>query len=75
MGLAQLRERVREMVRERLSVQDAARRLGITESAVRKRARKGVSGPRRSWRATRSACTCSWTKIRNHSRNRSGKST
>jgi transposase-like protein len=31
-------DRVRELERERVTVQEAARRLGITESAVRKRA-------------------------------------
>jgi hypothetical protein len=36
-----LRERVRELERERVTVQQAAARLSITESAVRKRARKG----------------------------------
>jgi hypothetical protein len=32
---------VRELERERVSVQEAARQLGITESAVRKRAQRG----------------------------------
>jgi hypothetical protein len=32
---------VRELERERVTVQEAARRLGITESAVRKRAQRG----------------------------------
>ena len=37
----QLRYRVRELERERNTVQEAARQLGITESAVRKRAQRG----------------------------------
>jgi predicted ArsR family transcriptional regulator len=37
----QLRYRVRELERERVTVQEAARQLGITESAVRKRAQRG----------------------------------
>jgi excisionase family DNA binding protein len=32
---------VRELERERVTVQEAARQLGITESAVRKRAQRG----------------------------------
>jgi predicted ArsR family transcriptional regulator len=36
----QLRDRVRELERERVTVQEAARQLGITESAVRKRAQR-----------------------------------
>jgi predicted ArsR family transcriptional regulator len=36
-----LRDEVRELERERVTVQEAARRLGITESAVRKRAVRG----------------------------------
>jgi excisionase family DNA binding protein len=32
---------VRELERERITVQEAAQRLGITESAVRKRAKRG----------------------------------
>jgi hypothetical protein len=35
---------VRELERERVTVQEAARRLGITESAVRKRVQRGVLG-------------------------------
>src|SRR5215213_9045551 len=38
--MGQLRDRVRELERERVTVQEAARRLGITESAVRKRAQR-----------------------------------
>ena len=38
---ARERERVRELERERVTVQEAATRLGITESAIRKRVRKG----------------------------------
>jgi predicted ArsR family transcriptional regulator len=33
---------VRELERERVTVQEAARRLGITESAVRKRVKRGL---------------------------------
>jgi len=33
---------VRELERERITVQEAARRLGITESAVRKRVQRGI---------------------------------
>jgi excisionase family DNA binding protein len=36
-----LRDRVRELEREHVTVQEAARKLGITESAVRKRAARG----------------------------------
>lgn len=36
-----MRERVRELERERVTVQEAAQRLGITESAIRKRVGKG----------------------------------
>src|SRR5215213_5734746 len=39
--MGQLRDRVRELERERVTVQEAARRLGITESAVRKRVQRG----------------------------------
>jgi hypothetical protein len=35
---------VRELERERVTVQEAARRLGITESAVRKRVQRRVMG-------------------------------
>jgi hypothetical protein len=38
----QLRDRVRELERERNTVQEASRRLGITESAVRKRVQRGL---------------------------------
>jgi hypothetical protein len=37
-----LRDRVRELERERVTVQEAARQLGITESAVRKRVQRGI---------------------------------
>ena len=37
----QPRDRVRELQQERVTVQEAARRLGITESAVRKRVERG----------------------------------
>jgi hypothetical protein len=37
----QLQDRVRELERELVTVQEAARRLGMTESAVRKRAQRG----------------------------------
>ena len=33
---------MRELERERITVQEAARRLGITESAVRKRVQRGI---------------------------------
>jgi hypothetical protein len=39
-GEDSLRDDVRDMVRERVTVQEAARRLGITESAVRKRVQR-----------------------------------
>jgi len=35
---------VRELERERVTVQEAARQLGITESAVRKRVQRGLLG-------------------------------
>jgi hypothetical protein len=35
---------VRELERDRVTVQEAARRLGITESAVRKRVQRGLLG-------------------------------
>jgi predicted ArsR family transcriptional regulator len=35
-------DRVRELERERVTVQEAARQLGITESAVRKRVQRGM---------------------------------
>jgi predicted ArsR family transcriptional regulator len=38
----QTRDRVRELKRERVTVQEAARRLDITESAVRKRVQRGL---------------------------------
>jgi hypothetical protein len=38
----QLRDRVKELDRERVTVQEAARHLGITESAVRKRVQRGL---------------------------------
>jgi hypothetical protein len=38
----QLRDRMRELERERVTVQEAGRRLGITESAVRKRVQRGL---------------------------------
>jgi predicted ArsR family transcriptional regulator len=37
-----MRDRVRELERERVTVQEASRRLGITESAVRKRVQRGL---------------------------------
>jgi transposase-like protein len=38
----QLRDKVRELERERVTVQEAARQLGVTESAIRKRVQRGL---------------------------------
>jgi hypothetical protein len=40
----QIRDRVRDLERERVTVQEASRRLGITESAVRKRVQRKLLG-------------------------------
>jgi hypothetical protein len=37
-----MRDRVRELERERVTVQEASQQLGITESAIRKRVQRGL---------------------------------